>query len=96
MVGEIELLFALAGRIHVLLRRENGRITDIEWMCADISYAKEVLRLANATDSDELHKLVERVEQVYPQFARQKKSVVQPSAAQSPVAAKEKYINTLR
>lgn len=91
MVGEIELLFALAGRIHVLLRRENGRITDIEWMCADISYAKEVLRLASATDSDELHKLVERVEHVYPQFARLEKPVVHP-----PVAAEEKYINTLR
>ena len=61
MVVDKEILFSLAGRIHVLLRRENNRIIDVEWMCADISYVKEVIRLATVAESDELHKLAERV-----------------------------------
>lgn len=90
MAGEMEILFSLAGRIHVLLRRETNRIIDVEWMCADISYASEVLRLAAATDSEELHKLVERVEQVYPLFPKPLKTVVSPPANEA------KYMNTLR
>lgn len=91
MAGDKEILFSLAGRIHVLLRRENNRIIDVEWMCADISYAKEVLRLATAADSGELHKLAERVEQVYPLFPKAEKMIVpvQP-------VVEHKYMNTLR
>ncbi len=91
MAGEMEILFSLAGRIHVLLRRETNRIIDVEWMCTDISYAKEVMRLASATDSDELHKLVERVEQVYPLFPKPVKAVVV-----TPLVNESKYMNTLR
>jgi len=64
MSGEMEVLFSLAGRMHVLLRREINRIIDVEWMCADAAYAKEVIKLARTVDSDELHKLAERVEQL--------------------------------
>lgn len=91
MAGDNEILFSLVGRIPVLLRRENNRIIDVEWMIVDMAYAKEVLRLATATESDELHKLVERVEQVYPLFPRVAKAVapVQP-------VVEHKYMNTLR
>ncbi len=40
MSGEMEILFSLAGRLHVLLRREINRIIDVEWMCADASLRK--------------------------------------------------------
>ncbi len=65
MHGEMEIRFSLAGRMHVLLRRETNRIIDVEWMCVDPAYAKEVIKLARSAESDELHKLADRVEEVY-------------------------------
>jgi hypothetical protein len=66
MAGEMEVLFSLAGRVHTLLRRENSRIIDIEWLCEDGTYAREILRLLDATASDELHKLADRIREVHP------------------------------
>jgi hypothetical protein len=91
MSGEMEVLFSLAGRMHVLLRREINRIIDVEWMCADAAYAKEVVKLARSVDSDELHKLADRVEQVHPKFLRTEHVI-------APIHAMEesKYLTTLR
>ena len=94
MVDDKEILFSLAGRIHVLLRRESNRIVDVEWMCTDVSYAKEVIRLATAAESDELHKLAERVEQVYPSFPKGVKVEKMIVSVQPEV--ERKYTNTLR
>ncbi len=46
--------FALATRLHVLLRRKTGRVTDVEWMMSDPAYAAEVTRLGRATGDAEL------------------------------------------
>ena len=35
---------AIAAHLHVLLRRKTGRVTDTEWMAADLAYATEVIR----------------------------------------------------
>jgi hypothetical protein len=91
MTGEMEVLFSLAGRIHVLLRREINRIIDVEWMCADAAYAKEVVKLARTVDSDELHKLADRVEQVHPKFLRTERIV-----EHLPAMEESKYMTTLR
>jgi len=91
MAGEMEKLFALAGRIHVLLRREHNRIIDVEWMCADESYAKEVIKLARTTDSEELQALAERVEAVHPLLPKQK-----PVEVPIPAKTEEKYVASLR
>jgi len=91
MAGEMEKLFALAGRIHVLLRREHNRIIDVEWMCADEGYAKEVIKLARATDSDELQALAERVEAVHPLLPKPQRIEVP-----IPVKAAAKYVASLR
>jgi len=91
MSGEMEILFSLAGRMHVLLRREINRIIDVEWMCADAAYAKEVIKLARTADSDELHKLAERVEQVHPKFLRTERV-----DDHIPAMAESKYMTTLR
>lgn len=32
MAGEMEILFSLAGRIYVLLRRESNRMIGVEWL----------------------------------------------------------------
>ncbi len=66
MVGEMEILFSLAGRIHVLLRRETNRIVDVEWMCINAAYATEVIKLARGAESEELHRLADRVDEVHP------------------------------
>lgn len=91
MSGEMEILFSLAGRMHVLLRREINRIIDVEWMCADAAYAKEVIKLARSVDSDELHKLAERVEQVHPKFLHTERV-----PEHLPAKAASKYMTTLR
>ncbi len=46
--------FALATRLHVLLRRKTGRVTDVEWMMSDPAYAAEVVRLGQAPGDAEL------------------------------------------
>jgi hypothetical protein len=91
MSGDMEILFSLAGRMHVLLRRETNRIIDVEWMCADPVYAKEVVKLARTVESDELHKLAERVEEVHPRLPR-----IERLAAQVPHPPESKYVVTLR
>ncbi|MBU1426124.1 MAG: hypothetical protein KKH12_13170 [Gammaproteobacteria bacterium] len=91
MQGEIEILFSLAGRIHVLLRREINRIIDVEWLCRDSAYAKEVMKLALSVESEELDKLVARVEEVHPLLASSKAAVVSV-----PLRTEPKYMSTLR
>ena len=91
MAGEMEVLFSLAGRIHVLLRREVNRIVDVEWICVDGTYAKEVIKLARKTQSDELHKLADRIEQVHPGLPR-----IENVESPPPIAADSKYVTTLR
>ncbi|MDO8988361.1 MAG: hypothetical protein Q7U91_01875 [Sideroxyarcus sp.] len=91
MSADKEALFSLAGRMHVLLRREINRIIDVEWMCADPVYAKEVIKLARTVDSDELHKLAERVEEVHPRLPR-----IERFVAPIPQHEESKYVATLR
>ncbi|HLP98103.1 MAG TPA: hypothetical protein VK149_06640 [Sideroxyarcus sp.] len=91
MPGEMEILFSLAGRMHVLLRRETNRIIDVEWMCADPAYTKEVIKLARAAGSEELHKLADRVEEVHPLLPR-----IERPVAPTPVPVEPKYVATLR
>lgn len=91
MAGEMEILFSLAGRVHTLLRRESSRIIDVEWLCADAAYASEVIRLVEATESEELQKLAERIREVHPLFLK-------TTAQTEPVIVSNvrKYMNTLR
>ena len=91
MSGEMEILFSLAGRVHVLLRRENNRIIDVEWLCADPSYAKEVIKLMRAAPSDELHKLAERIEEIHPLLPR-----IERPAVPLMHIPESKYVTSLR
>lgn len=43
MGGQTERL-AIAAHLHVLLRRQTGRVTDPEWMAINREYAREVIR----------------------------------------------------
>jgi hypothetical protein len=91
MAGEMEVLFSLAGRVHTLLRRENSRIIDIEWLCEDETYVLEVLKLIEATESDELHKLADRIREVHPALLNSDKKRAPASAP-----AERKYMTSLR
>ncbi len=91
MPGDMEILFSLAGRMHVLLRRQANRIIDVEWLCTDAAYAREVIRLACAADCDELHKLAERVEAVHPLLPS-----IERQVAPMPTDTESKYVTSLR
>ncbi len=57
--------FALLARLHVILRRQKGRITDIEYMRTNPAYFAHVLGLVDATDSEEVRELCVKLQEVY-------------------------------
>ena len=46
---------AIAAHLHVLLRRKTGRVTDTEWMAANLEYAQEIVRFARAKAQEDGH-----------------------------------------
>lgn len=69
--------FAIAAHLHVVLRRVNGRVTDVEWMIKSPEYAREIIRVARTETHPDLHKLADKLE-----------TALQPPAAPVPRAAK--------
>lgn len=57
--------FGLMGRLHVLLRREIGRVTDIKYMSTNPEYCLHVLELANSTANPDLHAMCYKLEDIY-------------------------------
>ncbi|WP_334188617.1 hypothetical protein [Noviherbaspirillum sp.] len=61
--------FALMGRLHVILRRQSGRITDIEYMRTDPAYCRHVLQvalqLALQTPAEDVHVICEKLQEIY-------------------------------
>ncbi|HSW04441.1 hypothetical protein [Aquabacterium sp.] len=86
---------AIAARLHVLLRRRLGRVTDVEWMVKSADYAREVVRVSRAAPYAELHEWADRLEAAV---------VTQPDAPlRHPVLAPagappstRRYVNTIR
>ena len=93
MAGEMEQLFAVVGRVYVMLRRETNRMIDVEWTIANAEYAREVISLARNTQVDELIELADRIEDTHPLLPRIKRVAV---AAPTIVADQPKYIQSLR
>jgi hypothetical protein len=91
MHGDQEIIFSLAGRLHVSLRREINRIIDVEWFCLNAAYAGEVIKLARKTQSAELNKLADRMEEVHPLLRR-----AEQTTEDTPVATESQYVMTLR
>lgn len=58
----------LAARMHLLLRRTTGRVTDIDWLARNADYAAEIIRFARSRTIDdstsELAQLADHFEQV--------------------------------
>jgi len=58
--------FALMSRLHVILRREKGRITDIEYMRANADYCRHILAFAEKLQvNDDLNQICERLKEIY-------------------------------
>ncbi len=54
--------FAIAARLHVVMRRAAGRVTDVDWMVRNRDYAREVIRLARLHADVELLALADKFE----------------------------------
>ena len=67
--------FAIAARLHVVMRRAIGRVTDVDWMMRNRDYAREVIRLARMHTDAELLALADKFEA----------SLVQTRAADAPL-----------
>lgn len=57
--------FALMARLHVILRRQHGRITDVEYMRQDPAYCRHVIDLAMKDASEEVAGICARLEAVF-------------------------------
>jgi hypothetical protein len=66
MSTDNEKLFSTFGRIHVILRREHGRIIDVEWAAANSEYALEIQKLARTSSNQELEELSEQIGLLHP------------------------------
>lgn len=68
---------AIAARLHVLLRRKTGRVTDTEWMAVNAEYATDVVRFARERAAEP------GFEDVLEWAARLEQAVIMPSARRS-------------
>jgi hypothetical protein len=93
MASEMEQLFAITGRVCVMLRRETNRMVDVEWAIANAEYARKVIELARATNVGELSALADRIEDTHPLLPRIRKSEV---ASPTVLLDSPKYIQSLR
>lgn len=67
---------ATAAHLHVLLRRKTGRVTDTEWLAANLEYALEIIRFARAKALEDGHAdLAEWADKL-------ERAVLEPSPAQ--------------
>lgn len=58
-----EKVFGLLGRMHVLLRRELGRVTDIKYMAMNADYCIHVLELARELEGKEFDLVCQQLEE---------------------------------
>ena len=74
------LAFSLMARLHVILRRQNERVTDIEYMRIDPQYCRYVLNLARQLPNPDLLEICMKLEEV---FFGERGLFAHPAAAKS-------------
>jgi hypothetical protein len=57
--------FALMGRLHVTLRRQTGRVTDIEYMRIDPAYCRYLIKMASLSPIDDLQELSVKLQDIF-------------------------------
>lgn len=96
--------FAIAAHLHVLLRRVNGRVTDVEWMIRSPEYAREVIRVARTEEHPELLRLADKLESAVlpPEPVPKEMRPLTPTPAHvepaepDPVLSRQRYVGSLR
>ena len=95
--------FAIAARLHVMLRRKAGRVTDVEWMVKNEEYAQELLRFADEQGDAELSELADKFRHVgQPSTALPTTEFLDTVAPElaglhvNPTAGASKYVESLR
>jgi len=78
-------IFAVLGRIHVLLRRDLNRITDIEWAGVNKAYAQEVVRLCSTGTHADLPMLGAKLAEMLDLAPRQPQAGARTSAPLPPM-----------
>ena len=53
---------ALAAHLHVVLRRQVGRVTDVEWLIRDMAYAREIIALALSSPHEDCQSWARKLE----------------------------------
>ncbi|WP_188380660.1 hypothetical protein [Oxalicibacterium faecigallinarum] len=57
--------FALMGRLHVTLRRQTGRVTDIEYMRIDPAYCRYLLKMAAISPNEDLQDISAKLQEIF-------------------------------
>lgn len=57
--------FALMGRLHVTLRRQTGRVTDIEYMRIDPAYCRYLLKMAAISPNPDLQDIGAKLQDIF-------------------------------
>lgn len=57
--------FALMGRLHVTLRRQTGRVTDIEYMRIDQNYCRYLLKMTAESDNPDLQDMSAKLQEIF-------------------------------
>lgn len=57
--------FALMARLHVIIRRQSGRVTDIEYMRIDPVYCRHVLNMAQDMPNEDVAPICEKLQEIY-------------------------------
>lgn len=57
--------FALMGRLHVTLRRQTGRVTDIEYMRIDQNYCRYLLKMTAESDNPDLQDISAKLKEIF-------------------------------
>lgn len=87
-------LFALVGRIHVLMRRSLNRITDVDYLRENKDYARTIAALAEGSGNEELAQLAGRLRQMLALDPQPQGEAA--GGAEPPPADQVKYLFTLR
>lgn len=91
----------LAAHLHVALRRRVGRVTDVEWLTRDATYAREILALARDCGHVDVQECARKLELALAPLLR--RPAAEPAPVRAPATAvtprdtlAQRYIGRLR
>lgn len=93
-------MLATAAHLHVAMRRKMGRVTDVEWMACNPTYAEAMTRLAadhaTAHGDEDLLKWAHKLAQAWADLAPPPPRHPRATANPAPTLPTERYVVGLR